>query len=314
MAQDLLSINQGNSWAPEGDRSRQIPRYLIIGSYEFTANDLAGQAAFEAAFKAAALKGKDEQGKMIVLPIIANVENTTEGNQEGTFNQGFKEVLREGFPSFNYTVQISNYHAQVLRKLNGLDVRVMVQDSAGAVWGELTSTPGMRGEGAKIFVGGDNFSDGQSSKGVLINVSYTDVEAFKGGSRYFVPGFLMNKYGRLKDVELYKKVVSAGNIHNIGGRLGTGRANYFLDIYPDYSTAMANTARWVATNNQTGAAFTITSVVVNAGGYWVVTLDTTSWSALASGDSVSLRWAYPSVLDPAGVTGVESQVISLVKP
>lgn len=314
MATDLCSVNLPNAGVPECDKSRGIPRYLIVGAKEFTAGEYATIAAFKAALKAATLVSRNTSGKLIVLPLAANVEKATPDNATGTLNQGFTEVLREGFPSWNLGVQISNNHAQKLRPLNGQDVRVFVVDHNLNVWGTLTDTPGFKGEAAKIFVGGDDFTDGQSSKTVLINVAYTDVEEFKSSSRYFTIDFSVAAYGKLKDVELTEAIAASSNVFRITGKIKTGKVGVLLDVYTNYSTAMANTARWTAINTATGAAFTITSVAVNAGGYWTVTLDSTAWTALASLDSVTLNFAAPSVLDAASVTGIEGVSIVLVKP
>ncbi len=314
MPLDLCSQNLPNAGAPNCDKSRGIPRFLIIGDASFDSTAYASQVAFKAAFKSACLTARGTTGKLIVLPIIADVENKTGDNTTGSLNQGFTEVLREGFPAFDYGVQISNRHAQILRPLNGQDLKVFTVDHNLNIWGTYTSDAKFRGESAKIFVGGDNFTDGQSSKTVKINVSYTDVEEFKASSRYFTIDFAASDYGRLKDVQLYEKAAAASNVFKISGKISTGKVGYYLDIYLDYSAVIANIARWVATNKATGAAFTITSVAVNAAGYWTVTLDSTAWTALTTGDIVVLNFAGPSVLDAAGATGIEGLSIELVKP
>lgn len=314
MALDLCAVNMPNAGSPNCDKSRGIPRYIIVGSKEFEPADYATVAAFKAAFKAATLVGRNQSGKLIVLPVIADVQKKTSDNQTGTLNQGFTEVLREGFPSFDGGVQISNKHAQKLRPINGQDVKVSVVDHNLNYWGTYVSDSGnFRGESAKVFIGGDDWSDGQNSKTILINVAYTDVEEFKGSSAYMTIDFSVKDYGQLKDVDL-TLVSSASNVHNITGKISTGKVGYKLDIYDDYAAAMANVARWTAVNTATGAAFTITSVAQNAGGYWVVTLDSTAWTALSSGDKVTINFAAPSVLDAAGATGIEGVELIVEKP
>jgi hypothetical protein len=314
MPTNLCSTNMPNAGAPDCDKSRGIPRYLVIGDGEFDVADYASVAAFKAKLKAATLVGRNQSGKLIVLPIVANVERKTADNQTGTLNQGFSEILREGFPAWDLGLQISNNHAQKLRPLNGQNVKAFVCDDNLNVWGAVTSTSKFRGEAAKIFVGGDDFTDGQSSKFILVALSYTDIVEFKMSSRYFTIDFSLSDYGKLKDAELVEAAAASSNVFKITGKIPTGKIGYKLDIYTDYASAMANIARWTCVNNQTGAAFTITSVATNAGGYWVVTLDTTLWTALGSGDSVTLNFAAPSVLDAVGVTNIEGIAIVLTKP
>lgn len=311
---DLCSLLQPNAGAPECDKSRGIPRYLVIGNAAFLAANVASSATFKAAFKSACLKGRDESGKLIVLPIVMNVENQTEGNQEGTLNQGFKEVLREGAPAFLFGVRISNKHAQNLRALNKQEVKVFTVDDARLMWGTLTGTPSFEGEKAILFVGGDNFTDGQSSKMIAIGVSFTDVEGFKGSSVYQPIDFNVSDFGRLKDVYITEAAASAANVFKLTGKIKTGQFNKTLDVYADYAATMAAVNKWKAKNVATGAAFTITSVAVNAAGYWTVTLDTTAWTALTAGDQVEINFETPSVLDAAGVTGIEGVSLIVTKP
>lgn len=314
MALDLCSINSPNSGAPACDVSRGIPRYLVIGSKEFVANDYASLTAFKAAFKAATLLPKSSSGKLIVLPIIANVENATEANATGTLNQGFSEVLREGNPSFNFGVQISNRHAQVLRQLNGKDVKVFVFDDKKNLWGTRTDAGIFKGESAKFFAGGDNFTDGQASKVVTFNLAYTNASEFYDFSAYFTLDFNVNDYGQLKDVQIVEKAAAATNVFKVGGQIKTGKVGLTLDIYEDYSTALAAVGNWVVKRLDTNATMTITSVTADAANKgWTVTVDSTAFTALSAGTKVSINLAAPSVLDAASVTGIEGVEIIYTK-
>lgn len=314
MALDLCAYNLPNGGAPACDKTMGIPRYLIVGDGEFTSAHYATILAFKNQLKAATLIAKGGAGKLIVLPIIADVQNKTGENTTGTLNQGFSETLRQGFPAFDFGVQISNNHAQKFTALNNQDIRVFIVDNNLNVWGVETSTGNFRGFSSRIFVGGDNFTDGQASKVILVSWSSTDVEEFKIASRYFTIDFAVSDYGKLKDVELYQKAALASNVAKISGRLKTGKVGFYLDIYADYSTGLGSAARWEAVNTATGAAFTLTSVAVNAAGYWDVTFDSTLWTALASGASVTLKLKSPATLDAAGVTGIEGIEVVITKP
>lgn len=316
MALDLCSINTPNGGAAGCDKDRKIPRYIIVGSYEFTPSNYASPTAFIAALKAATLKSRNQSGKLIVLPIIQDVQNATEADAEGSLNQGFKETLREGAPAFKYGVKISNKQAQILRKLNGQDVYVFTIDSDKVAWGTLLSTGNFRGESAKLHISGDNFTDGQNSKVVTVGVSYLDAEEFKGSSAWFdLPStFSPAQYGRLKDVDL-AVVSAAANVISVGITLATGKVGTKLNIFDDYSAALAAAGNWICTNNQTGAPIVITGVAANAATKcWDVTLTSATFTALASGDKITLSLAAPSVLDAANVTGIEGVEVIYAKP
>jgi hypothetical protein len=314
MALDLCAYNLPNGGAPACDKTMGIPRYLIVGDGEFSSAQYATIAAFKTQLKAGTLVARGGAGKLIVLPIIADVQNKTGENTTGTLNQGFSEVIRQGFPAFDFGVQISNNHAQKFTALNNQDIKVFIVDNNLNVWGVETSTGNFRGFSSRIFVGGDNFTDGQGSKVILISWSSTDVEEFKISSRYFTIDFSVADYGKLKDVILFEKAAQASNVIKVSGKIKTGKVGYYLDIYADYSTGLGSAARWEATNTATGAAVTLTSVAVNAAGYWDVTVDSTTWTALASGASITLKLKGPSVLDAAGVTGIEGIEVIVTKP
>lgn len=312
MSVDLCSSNNPNGGGPACDKDRGIPSVLIVGDYEWQPADFATAAAFKARLKTQSLLARGSAGKLIVLPALLNVEKATSEAVTGTLNQGFTEVIRDGIPAWNYGVKIAAKHAGRLRGLNG-EQKVMTVDHNLLAWGAATSSGTWKGESTRMHIGYDDFSDGQNSKFVPVSVTYTDVQEFALSAAYLPLDFNVGDYGKLKDVQL-TLVSSATNVHNLTGKIATGQIGKLLDVYTDYSTAMANTARWTAKNTATGVAFTITSVAVNAGGYWVVTLDSTMWTALSAGDKVTINWAAPTVLDAAGVTGVEGIEIIVTKP
>jgi hypothetical protein len=306
---NLCGVTLPNSGAPLCDKEMGIPQYLIVGDKSFDDTETASSEVFKTALKAAGLTSRNTSGKLIVLPLAQDVQNRTGENTTGTLNQGFTEVLRQGLPAFDLGVKVSTNHAQKFVALNGQELQVFVVDNNQNVWGAIDADDNFVGFTSKIFAGGDNFTDGQNSKTQLISWSILDIVQFKTAARYMPIDFSVKSYGILKDVYLEEAAANATNVFKITGKIPTGRVHQKLDVYEDFSTAMANAARWICKNLQTGATITITGVAVNAAGYWDVTIDSATYTALTVGDKFSLEWAGPSTLDAANVKGVESVLV-----
>lgn len=314
MALNLCGVNLPNSGAALCDKEMGIPQFLIAGDKGFDNTETLTSAAFKAALKAAGLVARNTSGKLITLPLAQDVQNRTGDNVTGTLNQGFTEVIRQGLPAFDLGVKISNKHSQLFTPLNNQDLSIFVVDHNLNVWGAIDDNNKFVGFSSKLFSGGDNFTDGQNSKTQLISWSITDIVQFKTAARYMPIDFSVKSYGVLKDVYLEEAAANASNVFKVTGKIRTGRVHLDLDVYADYSTAMANAARWTLINATTGASITLTSVAANAAGYWDVTIDSTAYTALGSGAKMILSWAAPATLDAANVTGVESVSVILTKP
>jgi hypothetical protein len=149
-----------------------------------------------------------------------------------------------------------------------------------------------------------------------MTISASDPEEF-AQSRYFVlPNtFVATDYGVLLDVELYSKVAPSSNVFKIDGLVQTGEVKNSQSAYTNFGATLAVGSLWYAKNTVTGAAITITSVVVDAvNGCYTVTLDSTQFTALASGTVIEIGLNAPTVLDAANVTGVEGVAMTYTKP
>jgi hypothetical protein len=102
--------------------------------------------------------------------------------------------------------------------------------------------------------------------------------------------------------------VTAGS-YNVAATIVNGGTN----MADQYQTELANGAVWVAKNTQTGAAITVTGVTYNAGGYFVVALNTADPDYPAGGgDKVTISLAAPTVLAANGLEGYESNSVDIV--
>lgn len=314
MALNLLSINNPNTGAPAGDLKRGIPRYLVISAKEFDSDDLASSSAMQTAISEASLLARDASDKLVVLPLIANVELANEANKEGTLNQGFKEVLLEGNAAINAGVRISNRHAQILRQWGNRDLIAFTVDENKRFWGNYTSASKLKGEEIRLFVGGDGWSDGQNSKTVLLNIVWTNPVNFYDFSKCIQLEFNVADYGQLMDVQIVEKAARSSNVFTLGGEIETGIAGLKLDIHEDYATELANAARWKVTRGDTGGEVTLTSVTSDAGNAgWDITLDSTEYAAIPAATVLTFNLAAPSVLHAAGATGIEGKSMTYTK-
>ncbi|MGL6149134.1 MAG: hypothetical protein ACRC1V_11825, partial [Plesiomonas sp.] len=149
-----------------------------------------------------------------------------------------------------------------------------------------------------------------------ITVTMIDLYECKEGRYYVSPGkSLPATTTSMLDVQLYEKGAAASNALKVSARIDVGEAGKVVDLYTDYATTLFSTANlWYAKNVATGAAVTITSIASNAAGYGVLTLDSTTHGALASGAKVEIGTVLPPALKSGGVMGIETVSFIYTKP
>ncbi len=203
---------------------------------------------------------------------------------------------------------------QNLRKFNRAIVPVFTDDDSNNLWGTGNADLSFSGEMAQIFVSGNGFGDGTKAMVADISVAYISAGDFNDSSKYMPLNFNVNEAKGLKDVVLSEYTVSATNVRQIAAYTPTAKLGVSLNQELDFGVKMANAARWVL-KNSAGATVTITSVVDVPGLGWTVTIDSTAYTALASGAQLFLSWIDPTTLDAADVTGVENvDPLILTKP
>jgi hypothetical protein len=314
MSQNLCGFVGGNTGEVKCDRSRGIPKKISVGGKVFQPADYATPDLFQAAFKAAHKLSNGDPDKLYAFPEIGGTTEQTDALKSASLGYGFKQITIEGRPAYTYQAIVGQTAFQKMRRFNRAIVPVYTCDDANSEWGTYNSDKSWNGELAQIFVSGNGFGDGSKAMVADISVAYMSAGDFNDSSKYMPLNFNINEAKGLLDVELSEYAAHAANVYHIQGLVETAQLGRFLNTALDFGADMANISMWSATKAD-GTAFTITSVAYVTGLGWTVTLDSTMYTALASGGQIFLTWVGPTALDAADVTGLEVVApLVLVKP
>jgi hypothetical protein len=287
------------------DVTRGVPKFPFVSGKVFQPSDYATPTAFATAFKAAVKLATGNTSKMFPFPEIQGSTDKTDANKEGTLGYGFKQVLLEGRPAYEFDVLIGQTQFQKLRKFNRTIAPVFIADDANNLWGVAKSDGTYVGNDAYIFVTGNTFGDGSKNIVAKITLSFVSVSDFHDSSAYYPLSFNPNEVKGLLDAVLSETGAHTSNVYHIAANVLTAKLGTSISLLGDFGTLLASASLWVAKVVATGVTHTITSVAATAAG-WDVTLDTTQFAALSSGAKITIALADPTTLDAANVTGVEN--------
>ena len=287
------------------DVTRGLPRFIFLGGKVFQPSDYASPSAFTTAFKAAAKLANGNTSKLFPLPEIQGNTPKTDANKEGTLGYGFKQVLLEGRPAYEFDVLIGQTQFQKLRKLNRQIIPAFTCDDGNNCWGVAKSDGTFVGNDVYFFITGNEFGDGSKNIVAKITLSFVSVTDFHDASAYFPIAFNPHEVKGLLDVVLIETAAHTANVFHIAANVLTAKLGTSINLVGDYGTALAATGMWVVKVVATGVSHTITSVAATTTG-WDLTLDNTQFTALSSGAKLTIALADPTTLDGANVTGVEN--------
>jgi hypothetical protein len=286
-----------------------IGAFLVSSSFKLSGAELASKEAAITALRAAA--ADDNKGQRI-FPIhrLKNPANSGGDKTTQEFSDGSIAVVREGI--LNWTFQFTNGGLclqKALRSHNQNGGYFIFYDSeftlfgwqkvAGEIWGVpanyIWTDPWMMNDGSNVTAYKINLAFGPRyvNEGVGYAKLDSTIEGIEG----------------LEDVTLTEIAFdSDSGIAEVAALLDCGAVN----MAELYGTELANPARWVAENGETGEDVTITAVSVIGGTdkRFQLTFDTADSDYPDSG-VILISLAAPSVLDAAGVEGYESDAIEL---
>ena len=269
---------------------------------------------FQPFLETASLLSRSAAGKLFVFPVVQDVADKSDANKEGSLNQGFKTVLLEGKPAYEFKVFAGQSLVPQLRKFNNQSLRVLMLDNHNRVWG-VKSGVNFIGAQAKIFTGGLKYADGQNvNEGVAtISVSYLKASELNDDAAF---GEVVSTAGitGLIDAQL-TNISHVTNVWKIGAQIATAEIGQTINVADTYSTELAAAGLWVAKTGATyGTTLAITSVAYDAAlNCWTVTFDNTAYGLLSSGANIKLNFAAPGVLNAAGVESLEGLEVILTK-
>lgn len=311
MATDLLSLpNCGgstgtfNSGFPLCDVIRKAPKALLLldAGVGFNSTNRASISALVTAIKTATRAARGSR----VYPImsLSNFEDTSKAPTKAALgNLSIQEItMQEGVPSFTFEHYKGDLFHNQLAKAQNANLTLMIIDSAYVIYGTKTAGGLFAGYSlAEFYVQLAKFANASTPAKYPFDVTLTDITEYKENLAFVqLDSTLLNISGNI-DVDL----TLGAQVTNVGKIVLTGRGGKNLgDLYP---TELAAAAAWVVTNKQSGAGVTITSVSYDATNKWfVVTTDSTAYSALTSGQKFTINLAAAAALSALGVDGFES--------
>lgn len=298
------------------DKSKAVTKKPFIFNGSVPGVTTMDPAAFLAALVGKSVLSKLATEKVFPLPELQDIADTSEANTEGTLGLGFKTILREGKPSFDYKFFGGNSLLKQLRKFNNATVRFIEYDTQSNMWGTLSGNT-FQGFRAKLFFSGGKAATGTNvEEGVItMRMSVLDTTEYIDNAKFMPITGNINDIVGLLDVDLSEASAHVSNVYKILVQAETSQANLKINFFDDYSTLLANVARWEAFTGATfNTSLTITSVAADAANKaFTITFDTTAFGALAVGAKIKLNLKSPDILAAADITGIEGNPIILTK-
>lgn len=195
------------------------------------------------------------------------------------------------------------------KKLMQLEVGnydVLLVDKSYEVYGVRQSNGDLGGYSIyQTYVYPGKFLGSDAVNQYHFEITLDSLQEFKQNSGVFGASAAIGNIAGLNNVvvSLFNQTTNVEKISFIAD----GNKNLF-DLSAISTVFVANSGAIIATNKQTGASFTITSVAATdiANKVFTVTLDSTLYAALTTGDKVTINLAAPSVLKGLGIVGFES--------
>lgn len=296
------------------DEARKFPSKLFFGSAAFTEADAVDNDTFLAALTAATQLDFGAAGKLYPIHTLLDPQDQTAANTEGAVGEGVPQVLVEGKPKFQYSVEIGQDLFKRLRKFNKKKIRVFTYDDAGNLWGSKDTDGNFVGAEAVIFVSGNRQQTASAPVSAQITLSYTSAVEYNDDSFYvpvelgaFEPGGLLD--GVLTNIS------HTTNVYKIGFVAPTAQYGKTINLWEKYHTELVAGLFSAGTGVGYGTPLAITSVAYDATlKAGTVTLDSTAYTALASGTKIQLKLDPVADLVAGGIEGIEGVAVILVKP
>lgn len=283
--------------------------FIVRSSFALSAANLASDAALLVALRAAAIADLPVNRLYPVHEFVDIADNSSDPQQQ-TFGYGPIVNTDDGIYDFLFTyikggICLSNQ----LRKFNGQDVAVIFYDSNNVLFGwrqgdTLKGIPLIQ-----FWANKWRPNTGAATLNTGVNVKFNPIYMNEQLGFYKVTDFALSSIAGLQNATIAQAGVQAAPSFKFKVFSGCNQS----DLYDLYSAELAAAGMWSFTNGETGAAITITSVVVDANiKGWTVLL------AVADPDYVSAitikgTLAAPSVLDTGGVKGIEGLVLTFNK-
>jgi hypothetical protein len=270
---------------------------------------------FKTAFIGKTKLATGDNQKLYPFPELQGNTDQTEAPKTGSLGYGLKFVLLGPKPAYEFDVVAGSTLEQKLMAFDGQTLPVYVRGNSGKTWGVLSRTTGaFKGYTVLVSIVGKPFEDGQNAKSTKVTLSFVSSDEFYKSSAYITTDMVASDLTGLMDGTMYEPTAHTTNVYKIGIKIPTAQLGKDLNVYDYFDDEVALLTFTAATGATYGTSLPITSIAKDTTlKCWTVTLDNTTFTALASGAKIKLTAPAPPALDSGSVTGLELTYIILTK-
>lgn len=299
-----------NVGVPPCDLAKKKIKGIIFAdkSVTFSTADTASVAAFIAAVKLKATAARG--GRVYPIWDILNFEDSTGDPATGSVGNLSTAtiVTNDAVPAFRFGYNGTEARHRRLAAMNGASLDIFIVDDAYAVYGTLVGGEFGGFSVLQAYAYTSKFIVSDSVNQYSFRVTLGDITEYRENSQYIVANSGITAAAGIVNVQL-------SEFSKVGGAVKVlATADGGTNLEPVYTTAIS-ALTWTATNLQTGLAHTVTSVAdAPADDAYLVTLDSTMWTALGSGDKVQINGPSAAALSGANVKYYEMLPVIVTKP
>jgi hypothetical protein len=274
----------------------------------FTTAHRASASAFlaEVATKTTAERG----GRLYPLWNIRNLDDQTgEPTKGGVGNLTTTQAnVADAIPAMQFGYDGDEIQQRILALIESGSYTVFLVDEGYTVYGTTSGDDLVGFSTEQIYTNISKFPVSDFVNQYSFSITFSSMIQWKANSAFVVTTSAITTKVGLINVPL-SILSSAANVHKVLA-VAVGGTN----LQELYGTAIS-ALTWTAKLQSDGSAFTVTGVANNAtDDCYNVTLDTTMWTALASGDKVDIYGPTAAALAGASVTPYEMFKVTVTKP
>lgn len=265
----------------------------------FSSSDTASAAAFIAAVKTKTTAARG--GRVYPIWDLLNFEDNTGDPSTGSVGNLSTAtiVTSDAVPAFSFGYNGTEARHRRMAEMAGASLDVCFVDDKFAVYGTLVEEEFAGYSVLQAYVDTSKFIVSDSVNQYRFRVTLGSISEYRENSAYVVANSTLSSAAGLVNVVM-SVLSSASNVHKIKMIADGG-----TDLEPLYGTDIDGLT-FTAENLETSAAFTVTSVADDSSlDALTVTLDSTAWTALSSGDRVQINPPAAAVFAAAGIKPYE---------
>lgn len=300
-----------NTGIPLCDLKRKKIKGVILADagVSFSGADIASTAAFIQAVKDKTTAARG--GRVYPIWDINNfTDNTGDPSTGSVGNLSTATIVTsDAVPTFQFGYNGSEARHKKMSAMNGASLTVFFVDSQYAVYGTEDGNGGIKGfDVLQAYTNTAKFIVADAVDQYAFRLTLGDISQYRELSQFVVTNSgLLSAVGL---INVYMTELSkAANVVKVKVVEEGG-----TDLEPLYGADIAGLT-FTAVNLQTGASFTVTSVADDTSlDALTITLDSTAWTALASGDKIQINPPSADDLAAAGVKPYEFFALIVEKP